>query len=85
VLETPNPRNLVVGACNFYIDPTHVRPVHPDWLAFALEGWGLARVKLIFAQPDPRYRAEAPADPFQAAVNELLFGPQDYAAVGYRP
>ena len=26
ILETPNPENLTVGSCNFYLDPTHVRP-----------------------------------------------------------
>ena len=30
VLETPNPENLVVGACNFYYDPTHRQPLPPE-------------------------------------------------------
>src|SRR5262249_55887862 len=31
LFETPNPRNLTVGACSFYMDPTHVRPLPPDF------------------------------------------------------
>jgi len=85
ILETPNPRNLVVGACNFYIDPTHVRPIHPEWLAYVLEQHGLTRVSLRFSAPDPRHRADPLPDVTQSAVNDYLFGPQDYAAIGYRP
>jgi len=34
ILETPNPENVTVGACNFYIDPTHMRPVPPPLLHY---------------------------------------------------
>ncbi|MEJ7615632.1 MAG: methyltransferase domain-containing protein [Pyrinomonadaceae bacterium] len=30
IFETPNPKNLIVAACNFYSDPTHQRPVYPE-------------------------------------------------------
>src|SRR5438552_2541276 len=30
--ETPNPENLVVGACSFYLDPTHRNPIHTQTL-----------------------------------------------------
>jgi len=29
IFETPNPENVVVGATNFWLDPTHERPLHP--------------------------------------------------------
>jgi SAM-dependent methyltransferase len=47
LLETPNPANLVVGACNFYIDPTHERPIPSTLLAFAAEYCGFARVVMV--------------------------------------
>jgi SAM-dependent methyltransferase len=34
VAETPNPTNLVMGACNFYLDPTHRAPIPPAQLEF---------------------------------------------------
>ncbi|MFQ5351401.1 MAG: class I SAM-dependent methyltransferase, partial [Thermoanaerobaculia bacterium] len=37
ILETPNPMSLVVAARNFWLDPTHQRPVHPKMLSFCLE------------------------------------------------
>ena len=30
ILETPNPENLIVGSCSFYLDPTHHRPIPPN-------------------------------------------------------
>ena len=33
ILETPNPRNILVGSGDFYRDPTHKAPVFPDTLA----------------------------------------------------
>ena len=30
ILETPNPLSIVVAARNFWLDPTHRRPVHPE-------------------------------------------------------
>ncbi len=37
IAETPNPKSLIAGAINFSCDPTHLRPVFPETLAFILE------------------------------------------------
>lgn len=50
ILETPNPENLVVGASNFYTDPSHLRPVPPLLLDFAVEFAGFARRKVVRLQ-----------------------------------
>jgi O-antigen chain-terminating methyltransferase len=34
LVETPNPRNILVGSGDFYRDPTHRAPVFPDTLSF---------------------------------------------------
>jgi len=47
LLETPNPANLVVGACNFYIDPTHERPIPSVLLSFAAEYSGFESVVVV--------------------------------------
>lgn len=36
IFETPNPKNVIVGSCDFYIDPTHINPIHPETLDFLL-------------------------------------------------
>src|SRR6185437_6360076 len=43
ILETPNPENIVVGTSLFYLDPTHLRPIPPELLSFAVEFEGFRR------------------------------------------
>jgi len=50
IMETPNPENLIVGASNFYMDPTHKRPIPPRSLSFLMEFYGFARVKILRLQ-----------------------------------
>ena len=53
ILETPNPENIVVGTSNFYLDPTHLRPIPPLLLAFLPEQYGYERVKILRLQESP--------------------------------
>lgn len=50
ILETPNPENIVLGASNFYLDPTHIRPIPPQLLAFIAEYTGFKRHKIMRLQ-----------------------------------
>ena len=36
IFETPNPTNVNVGASSFYLDPTHLKPLHPQFLGATL-------------------------------------------------
>jgi SAM-dependent methyltransferase len=88
VFETPNPENLIVGACTFWYDPTHVRPLPPPVLLFMAEQAGFERAEVRRLHPPPE--GEIPplpenATPLEARVHALLHGPRDYAVVGWRP
>lgn len=50
ILETPNPENLVVGTSNFYMDPTHNRPIPMQLLSFMVEYIGFKKVKKLRLQ-----------------------------------
>jgi len=50
ILETPNPENLVVGTRNFYLDPTHIRPIPPQLLEFVVEYCNFERIKVMRLQ-----------------------------------
>jgi O-antigen chain-terminating methyltransferase len=50
ILETPNPENIRVATVNFYLDPTHIRPVPPQLLEFLAEYYGFARIKTLRLQ-----------------------------------
>jgi SAM-dependent methyltransferase len=47
IMETPNPENIRVATANFYLDPTHIRPIPPLLLSFLTEHYGFARTKLV--------------------------------------
>jgi O-antigen chain-terminating methyltransferase len=94
ILETPNVSNLSVGASSFYIDPTHVRPVHPDWLAFLVAHHGFVGVETRFLHPTAEYEeylagspsdATTPVDSLLGGLRFALYGPQDYAVVARKP
>jgi len=87
IFETPNPQNLLVGACNFYADPTHKRPLYPETQQFFLEYRGFSRVELKFLHPhDAGARLpEEEAPELASRLNDLLSCARDYAVIGYKP
>jgi O-antigen chain-terminating methyltransferase len=84
IFESPNCKNLTVGACNFYIDPTHRNPVFPETAQFMLEGAGFERVTLEYLSPVETTEIGAMAEQ-SAHLKELLYGPRDFGVVGYKP
>jgi O-antigen chain-terminating methyltransferase len=50
ILETPNPENILVATRNFYLDPTHQKPIPPDLLSFTVEHAGFAVFKTLRLQ-----------------------------------
>jgi SAM-dependent methyltransferase len=84
ILETPNPESLVAGSVNFHRDLTHLRPIHPDTLAFLCDSAGFSQVEIrrLSRVPDEERLPETGAQNVDAVVqqlNELLYGYQDYA------
>lgn len=77
LFETPNPENLYVGANTFYYDPSHIKPIPPPLLKFALESVGFGDVKIIYLHPeeDNKYNENDPE------LARRLFGPRDYAVI----
>jgi hypothetical protein len=84
LFETVNPESAYAMKW-FWMDLTHVRPVPAPSLARLLSASGFADVRIDWRSPVPA--AEAPPaalsdDPALGPVVRLLFGPQDYAAIG---
>jgi SAM-dependent methyltransferase len=48
ILETPNPRNILVSAGDFWRDTEHTTPVFPDTLSFMAEFVGFSEAKCYF-------------------------------------
>jgi O-antigen chain-terminating methyltransferase len=51
--ETPNPASLTVFSGAFYVDLTHVKPIHPEAARFLLEAAGFHAVELRYVNPVP--------------------------------
>lgn len=86
LFETPNPDNLLVGACTFYIDPTHQKPIPSGLLKFLMQSRGFASIEVLPLHPYPSSYYLDPALGSTAQVlNERLFGCQDYAVMALRP
>ena len=94
IVETVNPTSLYTYAHAFWVDPDHVRPVHPAFLRFLFAEAGFPSVELVERSPVPDDESLEllPGDDelvkrlnlnFER-INGLLFGPQDYAVVATR-
>jgi O-antigen chain-terminating methyltransferase len=83
MLETPNPKNLVVGACNFYADPTHRQPLFPESLHFLLDRLGFVRTRIDYLHPSEGSPFNNSA-PGSKELDTWLFGPRDFAAIGWK-
>jgi O-antigen chain-terminating methyltransferase len=101
VIETINPESLYALARAYVIDPTHVRPVHPQLLSFLARRAGLHPVKVELQSPVPDderatgvwlFQSPAPVDEELAALKEALVrldkiccAPQEYTLQATRP
>jgi len=84
IMETPNPENLIVGACTFWNDPTHLQPLPPDPMRFVMENRGFTRVEILRLHPNTAItRPEDTEDSSLKAIADRLYGPQDYSLIGY--
>lgn len=84
VIETPNPTSLAIYTGAFYIDPSHVKPVHPLTMQYFLEKAGFAKIEILYpeqSKPDVQIRT---ADPDMQKITDIMFGAQDYAVIAVK-
>jgi O-antigen chain-terminating methyltransferase len=82
IAETPNALNLQVAAANFWIDPTHLRPLHPEFLRFCATYAGFSKTDGLFVNElDPTYREIS--DPTVRSLAARLDGPGDFALLAW--
>jgi O-antigen chain-terminating methyltransferase len=85
LIETPHAGNLLMAAEQFWMDPTHNRPIPLPLMEFVFEYCGIGVVHRFEVNP----RAESEHLPFRELelanrLDMLLYGPQDYAMMGRR-
>lgn len=94
IAETVNPQSLSTFAGAFYVDLTHNKPVHPEAARFLWRWAGLGEIQILYLSPTaPEHQLEplpgGVATGIEGAfnrnvsrLNQLIYGPQDYAVVG---
>ena len=83
IFETPNPRNVLVGSCNFYFDPTHKNPIPPETLQFVAQYSGFDSAQILRLNPSDNPRVLETSD-LADRFNELFYGSMDYAVIGIK-
>lgn len=101
ILETPSPLALAMSARDFWMDPTHRRPIHPAHLEVSFREAGFEPVHRIDLRPFPEDQhlpeielGDLPAEQHALAdrvnrlrdlLDDLLFGERDFGLVGHKP
>lgn len=84
IFETPNPENIVVGSCNFYIDPTHIKPIHPETLKFLLDARGFSRLETVKLHPLEYFSYDYRPDDLGSKIAFRFNMEQDYSIVAVK-
>jgi O-antigen chain-terminating methyltransferase len=100
--ETINPQSVLALSSQYCRDPTHVAPLHPDTLAYAmtLAGLRVLETKMLSPVPVEAKLQPIPVEEFVTprwallikrfnsnleALNQMLYGDQDYCVVAEVP
>lgn len=92
ILETPNPKALSIYYNEFYMDPSHTKPVHPETLKYLAQKAGFREVEIIYTEVSRVSKKIPPLEldiagnlqEFNSSiheVSELLYGSRDYAII----
>lgn len=84
IFETPNAENLLVGACNFYNDPTHQRPIVPAVAEFMAVQRGFAHARILRLHPYPDIVHVQEDSEIARRFNAAMYGSQDYALLAWK-
>src|SRR3569623_959126 len=83
LFETPNPENLVVGACKFNYDPTPQKPLPPELLNFVVTVRGLP--SRVIRRPEDCAIDAGPSEFNPQDLNDWFRLPMDYAIFATKP
>ena len=85
IFETPNPANILVSAYDFYRDPSHIKPVHPDTARFLAEFRGFQHSTIQLVEHNG---AQCQLVDFDSwcfdTIQHYVDIPRDYALIAYK-
>jgi SAM-dependent methyltransferase len=65
-----NPR----GLANFFVDPTHVSPIHPEYIKYCLETTGFRNIQILFRTYDERENESSKVNLELVAADYVIIG-----------
>lgn len=92
VFETINPQSIIASATNFYLDMSHVKPLHPEALKFLAKFIGFSDTEIHYLMPYPAETIfnliEDSSDSIATTINQnfeklnhVLFGYENFALI----
>jgi len=93
ILETINPLSLFALTNIYFLDITHQKPLHPEFMRYMLESTGFSKVEILYSDPMEDHFLEdiSPENKMAKAfnsnvdkLNKALFNSPDYAAFGIK-
>ncbi len=94
VLETVNPLSLFALSNIYFLDVTHQRPLHPEYMRYLLESSGFDGVNIVYPEElgEERLTGISPESPWAKEfntnvdkLNKLLYSSPAYAVTGVKP
>jgi len=86
LFETPNPANILVSSYDFYRDPGHMKPLHPDTLRFIAESRGFVGAGSYFVLDEgPSLKLIQSTEWALNDINDYIRAPRDFVLIGYKP
>lgn len=94
IAETINPKSLIVFTESFFLDPSHIRMIHPYTIHFLMESEGFNDVQLNYLSEVEDLKIPKleimnidnnNLDAFNESVmhlNDIIYGHRDYAVIG---
>jgi O-antigen chain-terminating methyltransferase len=83
IFETPNPENISVSSYSFYMDPSHLQPIPAPLVQYLFEYIGFKDVEILYLHEADQKR-EHRKDSMLEELSNRMYGPRDYAIVGYK-
>lgn len=86
IFETPNPRNILVGSGDFYRDPTHLNPIHPDTISYIASLKGFIDSESYFFEEKESGVELLPSSKFKfETFDSYVTVSRDFVLIAYKP
>ena len=85
LFETPDTRNVLVGATTFHTDPTHLKPMPEQVMGVLFETAGFHPVDIRHLNAHERFEEFMAKPGLDDEIAFLMFGPQDLCVLGTKP